>query len=136
MLEIIKAEERYFLKTDSKFNVSNFLKKIQNHNGMMKGSFAEDYVIKILTDLLVGAIDMREKYERFYSEEYDSFEEYLYKKELIEKETIQNIKLEINELLWRLRPESNSYSIKSILGHYDENLPIINQTLEYVYDKN
>lgn len=136
MIEIIKVEGIYFLKTDLRFSVSGLVEKIQNHNGMAKGSFAEDYVIRILTDLIAGAIDMREKYARFYSEEYASFEEYLYKKELLEKETIQNIKLEIDETLWMLRFTSNNYSIKSILGYDDENLQIINQTLEYVYNEN
>lgn len=136
MLEVVKVEGMYFLKTDSKFTISDFLEKIQTHNGMIKGSFAEDYVIRILRDLIVGAIDMREKYERFYSEEYDSFEEYLYKKECLEKETILNIKLERDESIWMLRFTSNNYSIMSILGYDDENLQIINQALEYVYDKN
>ncbi len=136
MLKIIKAEETYFMKTDFNFAIADFTEKLLVHNGMKKGSFAEDYVIRILTTLIAGAIDMREKYNRFYLEEYDSFEEYLYKKELLEKETIQDIKLKANESLWMLRFTSNDYSIKSILGYDDENLQIINQTLEYIYNEN
>jgi len=136
MIEIIKVEETYYLKTDLKFNLSDFERKIQNHNGMKRGSFAEEYVIKILTDLIAGAIDMGEKYAIFYHEEYASFEEYLYKKELLEKDTTQNINLKANESLWRLRFTSNDYSIGSILGYDDENLQIINQTLEYIDNEN
>lgn len=136
MLKIIKAEETYFMKTDFDFVISDFTEKLLVHNGMKKGSFAEDYVIRILTTLIAGAIDMREKYNRFYLEEYDSFGEYLYKKELLEKETIQDINLKANESLWMLRFTSNDYSIKSILGYDDENLQIINQTLEYIYNEN
>lgn len=136
MLKIIKAEETYFMKTDFNFAIADFTEKLLVHNGMKKGSFAEDYVIRILTTLIAGAIDMREKYNRFYLEEYDSFEEYLYKKELLEKETIQDIKLKANESLWMLRFTSYDYSIKSILGYDDENLQIINQTLEYIYNEN
>ena len=136
MLKIIKAEETYFMKTDFNFAIADFTEKLLVHNGMKKGSFAEDYVIRILTTLIAGAIDIREKYNRFYLEEYDSFEEYLYKKELLEKETIQDIKLKANESLWMLRFTSNNYSIKSIFGYDDENLQIINQTLEYIYNEN
>lgn len=136
MLKIIKAEETYFMKTDLDFAISDFTEKLLVHNGMKKGSFAESYVIRILTTLIAGAIDMREKYNRFYLEEYDSFGEYLYKKELLEKETIQDINLKANESLWMLRFTSNDYSIESILGYDDENLQIINQTLEYIYNEN
>lgn len=136
MLKIIKAEETYFMKTDFDFVISDFTEKLLVHNGMKKRSFAEGYVIRILTTLIAGAIDMREKYNRFYFEEYDSFEEYLYKKELLEKETIQDINLKANELLWMLRFTSNDYSIKSILCYDNENLQIINQTLEYIYNEN
>lgn len=136
MLEIIKIEDDYFLKTDSEFCVSVFLERIRQHNGMKKESFAEGYVIRILTDLISGAVDLNEIYRRYYSEEYESFEEYLYKKELLEIETIKGIKLRSDQSLWRLRFTRNNYSIKSILGYEDENLQIINKTLEYVLNEN
>lgn len=89
-----------------------------------------------LTDLISGAVDLNEIYRRYYSEEYESFEEYLYKKELLEIETIKGIKLRSDQSLWRLRFTRNNYSIKSILGYEDENLQIINKTLEYVLNEN
>lgn len=136
MLEIINIEDNYFLKTDSEFNICSFIEMIQQHNGMKKGSFAEGYVVKILTDLMFGAVDLGEKYRRYYFEEYESFEEYLYKKELLETETIQSIRLRPDESLWMLRFTSNNYSIKSILGYEDENLQAINKTLEYIINEN
>jgi hypothetical protein len=99
---------------------------------MKKGSFAEKYVVKILTDLISGAVNLGEMYRKYYFEEYESFEKYLYKKELLETETIQKMKLGVDESLWMLRFTTNSYSVSSILGYEDENLSIINQTLEYV----
>ena len=109
---------------------------IREHNGMKKGSFAESYVIKILMDLISGAVNLGEKYKKYYFEEYESFEEYLYKKELLETEVIQSIKLGTDESLWILRFTSNNYLIDSILGYEDENLQIINKTLEYVFNEN
>ena len=136
MLKIIKIEDNYFLKADFDFCVSVLFEMIRQHNGMRKGSFAEEYAIRILTDLISGAINLGEIYRRYYFKEYESFEEYLYKKELLETETIQGIKLRSSDSLWRLRFTSNNYSIKSILGYEDENLQIINKTLEYVLNEN
>jgi len=136
MLQIIKIEENYFLKTDLKDTISSLLEKVQAHNGMIKGSFADKYVVKIFTDLLNGATNLGKKYSKYYSEEYDSFENYLYKKELFEIEMIRKIDLRSDENLWALRFTTNNYSIKDIIGYEDENLPIINQTLEYINYEN
>lgn len=136
MLQIVKIEENYFLKTDLKTTISALLEKVKCHNGMESESFAEKYVVKILTDLLTGAINLGEKYSKYYSEEYDSFDAYLYKKELLEMEMIKKINLQPNETLWMLRFTTNNYSIKNLIGYEDENLQIINQTLEYINHEN
>ena len=136
MLQIVKIEENYFLKIDSRCTISTLLERLQSHNVMKKGSFAEKYVVKIITDLLNGAINLGEKYSKYYFEEYDSFEDYLYKKELFEIEMIKEINLRADETLWMLRFTTNNYSIKNIIGYEDENLQIINQTLEYINHEN
>lgn len=136
MLEIVKIQDLYFLRTNFKLRIPDLIKRIKKQNGMKEDSFAEKYVIKILTDLLSGAIDLSEKYRRYYSEEYESFEDFLYKKELFEPEDIRKLELGIDDYLWMLRFTTNSYSVKSILGYEDENLPIINQTLEYINYEN
>ena len=58
------------------------------------------------------------------------------KKELLEKETIKKLNIQSNETLWLLRFTSNNYSIKDIIGYEDENLQVINQTLEYINHEN
>lgn len=136
MLQIVKIEKNYFLKIDSELIISTLLEKVRCNNGMRKGSFAEKYVVKIITDLLTGAINLGEKYSKYYIEEYDSFDDYLYKKELFEKETIKKLNLQSNETLWMLRFTTNNYSIKDLIGYEDENLQIINQTLEYINHEN
>ena len=136
MLEILHIEDLYFLKTDLEFSINTFIEIIKKNNGMKKRSFAEDYTVKILKNLIFGAVDLRENYTKYYFEEYESFEEYLYKKELFEMETIQSIKIRSNESLWMLRFIRNDYSIKTILGFEDENLQTINKTLEYIINEN
>ena len=110
MLQIVKIEENYFLKTDSILTISTLLEKVQCHNGMERGTFAEKYVVKIITDLLNGAINLGEKYSKYYSEEYDTFDIYLYKKELFEMNTIKKINLQSDETLWMLRFTTHQFT--------------------------
>ena len=60
MLEIVKIQDLYFLRTNFKLRIPDLIKRIKRQNGMKEDSFAEKYVIKILTDLLSGAIDLSE----------------------------------------------------------------------------
>lgn len=136
MLQVVKIHENYFLKANSTLNISTLLKQVQCHNGMKKGSFAENYVVKIISDLLNGAINLGDRFTKYYFDEYDSFETYLYKKELFESEMIEKLELKPDETLWMLRMLTNNYSIRDIIGYEDENLQIINQTLEYIYYEN
>ncbi len=136
MLKVVHIEDGYYLKSDSEIKMVDILKLVYKNNGMRKGSFAEKYVIKILSDMLFGAIDLKRKYRKYYANEYKSLSEYLYKKELLEKETIDALNLNESEAIWKLRFATNNYSIKEIIGYEDENLGIINQTLEYMQNEN
>lgn len=136
MLKVVHIEDEYYLKSDSEIKMADILELVYKNNGMRKGSFAEKYVIKILSDLLFGAIDLKRKYQKYYANEYKSLSEYLYKKELLEKEMIDALNLNESETIWKLRFATNNYSIKEIIGYEDENLGIINQTLEYMQNEN
>ena len=136
MLKVVHIEDGYYLKSDSEIKMVDILKLVYKNNGMRKGSFAEKYVIKILSDMLFGAIDLKRKYRKYYANEYKSLSEYLYKKELLEKETIDALNLNESEAIWKLGFATNNYSIKEIIGYEDENLGIINQTLEYMQNEN
>lgn len=136
MLKVVHIEDGYYLKSDSEIKMVDILELVYKNNGMRKGSFAEKYVIKILSDMLFGAIDLKRKYRKYYANEYKSLSEYLYKKELLEKETIDALNLNESEAIWKLRFATNNYSIKEIIGYEDENLGIINQTLEYMQNEN
>ncbi len=136
MLKVVHIEDGYYLKSDSEIKMVDILELVYKNNGMRKESFAEKYVIKILSDMLFGAIDLKRKYRKYYANEYKSLSEYLYKKELLEKETIDALNLNESEAIWKLRFATNNYSIKEIIGYEDENLGIINQTLEYMQNEN
>lgn len=136
MLKIVNAEESYYLKSDCELKLTEILEHIHMNNGMRKESFAEKYVVKILSDMLMGAIDLKREYQKYYSKEYASLAEYLYKKQLFEKKTIDQLNLSECETLWKLQFNRNNYSIKDIIGYEDKNLGVINQTLEYIQNEN
>lgn len=136
MLKIVNVEESYYLKSDCELKLAEILEHIHMNNGMRKESFAEKYVVKILSDMLMGAIDLKREYQKYYSKEYASLAEYLYKKQLFEKETIDQLNLSECETLWKLQFNRNNYSIKDIIGYEDQNLGVINQTLEYIQNEN
>lgn len=136
MLQILKVGEFYFLKMNSDLTISILLEKLKYNNGMKKGSLAEKCVISIITNLLTNAINFSEKYSKYYLEEYDDFESYLYKKELLEMETIETINLKSDESLLMLSSTINNCSINDIIGYEDEYLQIINKMLEYINHEN
>lgn len=136
MLKIVNVEGTYYLKSDCELKLTEILEHIHMNNGMRKESFAEKYVVKILSDMLMGAIDLNREYQKYYSKEYTSLAEYLYKKQLFEKETIDHLNLSECETLWKLQFNRNNYSIKDIIGYEDQNLGVINQTLEYIQNEN
>ena len=72
MLKVVHIEDGYYLKSDSEIKMVDILKLVYKNNGMRKGSFAEKYVIKILSDMLFGAIDLKRKYRKYYANEYKS----------------------------------------------------------------
>lgn len=127
-MEIIKSDEECYLKTEFGFDLLFFIEKVKANSGMKKNSFAERYVIKIVSDLLIGAVDLGKKY---YSMEYDTFTQYLYKKEMLDNSLIERFNLHEEETIWKLRSKNDT-----IIGYNNENLAIINQFLRLYENEN
>ena len=53
----------------------------------------------------------------------------MYHKELIEYESIEELSLKSDDILWKLNPYSNSYNIQNLIEFNDEVFIIINQLL-------
>lgn len=129
MCTIFKINGKYYLRIQRESKIEEILEHIIENTGMRKGSFADKYVVKIMTGILYGAVDQRVRYERYYSKEYISFKDYLYNKELIDRNTIETLALQENETLFMLCLTDNDYSITNIIGYEDENLSLINRLL-------
>lgn len=127
MIRLVEYLEIYYLIMDQNIEPSMILSGIIDNSGMRKGSFADDQVIHIFKGLLMGASDLRHMYDTYYSEEYSSFGEYLYKKEKFSEDFIKH--LADNETIYALRYTVNNYSLRDIIGYENENLDIITEMM-------
>ncbi|MFR8987573.1 MAG: hypothetical protein ACLVIS_02535 [Dorea longicatena] len=130
-MELYVSDEECYIKTRKEFDISSFIERIKANSGMKKNSFADKYVIKIFSDLLIGAVDLGKRYRKYYSIEYDTLHQYLYRKEMLDENLIDNFELSENETVWKLRYKNNT-----ILGYENENLEVINQALRLFENEN
>lgn len=75
----------YILLINKGLTKGEFLKKVK----VKKNTFAGNLMERVYENLINEASDLLYEYERFYSREYESLEEFLYKKLLIDKDTIK-----------------------------------------------
>ena len=99
-MELYVNGEECYLKASREIDLFNLLKKIEANAGMRKNSFADKYVIEIFSDLFVGAVNLGEKYKKYYSAEYDTLQEYLYKKEMLDEDLIDSFALCDDDTVW------------------------------------
>lgn len=121
-----------YLTACPQFNYFEFEAKIIAKANVRKNSFAELYLSKILKALFKDIKDLKQEYHEFYAKEYDSCEEYLYNKELLD---IDEIDLLLSELpaentIYRLDISMSSYNIDTLLQYDETILEKINQMLE------
>lgn len=137
-MKIMGIEEKCYLIALEGLEMDSILEAVRNHTGMRKGSFADQQVDRIFSDLFCNAFDLKSCYRKYYMEEYDSFREFLYQKETLEYDTIDSMELQEGDTVWELRYGINSYSIRDLIGYENENIPLFNQFLEgiNVKDKN
>ncbi len=100
---------------------------------MREGSFAAQYTKKILGDLFKYARDLRQEYQDYYAQEYDSFEAFLFHKELWRHAWIDSLALHPDETVLELHIHQSSYNTDSLLDYDETGLAIINQMLEEVF---
>lgn len=135
-MKIFIINEIYYLKSKNNKTIADIIYLVCSNCGMKKHSFAERYTRKIISDLLLNAVNLRDKYIKYYKLEYDSFEEFLYQKESLEHEQIKEFWLNDDETIWKLQYSINSYKANNILGYDGENLEIINKALEMAVNEN
>ena len=129
-MDLFSVNGEYVCKVHKGFNMQKLEEALRNQLSMRKGSFAEQYSLKIFQDLFQYARDLREEYQEYYWEEYGSFSEFLYKREFWNASDIKEAALTENETVLKLRISSNSYNLDTLLGYDEPFIEMIIQTLE------
>lgn len=131
-MRIIGSEEDYYLIAPQGVRLNRIMQAVNDHTGMRAGSFADQQVKRIFSDLFRSAMDLRSLYGNYYIEEYDSFREFLYQREGIEYVFIDSMQLQEEDTLWKLRYGINNYGIKDLIGYENENISVLNCFLKGV----
>ncbi|MFH1900987.1 MAG: hypothetical protein ABIK26_01900 [Candidatus Omnitrophota bacterium] len=82
-----EAFNRYFIIFDKRITRNRFIKRAK----VKKNSFSGKLMGRIYDCLTSELVDVLEEYKKFYSLEYEAFEEFLYKKYNLDNETLQLI---------------------------------------------
>ncbi len=131
-MKILSLNNRYYCKVRNGFSLKTLEAYLNRNLEMREGSFAAQYTKKIFRDLFKYARDLRQEYQDYYAQEYDSFEAFLYHKELWRHTCIDSLALCPEETVLELHPHQSNYNIDSLLDYDETGLAIINQMLEEV----
>lgn len=134
-MKIVKISEHYYCVMEEIYTYANIIHKFHTSHIMRNGSFAETYIKKILEDIFKYAKDLRKDYMDYYNQEYADFKSYLYQKELLDKDEIDYLNVSDRHTILRLKLDLNSYNTSNLLEYEDNELDIINQLLEEIYNE-
>jgi len=131
-MRILKLSDKYYCIADDDFVYEGFEKRIADSLPLRKGSFAEFYSKRILQAFFQYARDLKKEYLSYYHQEYESFDDYLYKKELLDWAHIESLDLSDRQTLFKLNVNLASYNADSLIEYGDNGIDILNQTLEEI----
>ena len=122
-MKILKIGEDFYCVAPNNIDFNTYLEKFLKLSRVRKNSFAENYLKKIYKCAFTGYVDMKKMYIKYYIDEYESFEKYLYNKKLLNNNEIKEIRKYCKEgdSIYKLNIDSNSYNISGYFK-YDENL--------------
>lgn len=113
-------------------------KLIVDNNFAIGESYGEKLLIKLLAPVLSKVISLRFEYKTYY-QEYATFEEYLYKNQLLEKSLIEQIVANEKKFgdiyLGQLKNEM-SYSLSDLVSTDENTISMINSIIEELDDEN
>lgn len=130
---MLKLLNKNYCIADDGFVYEELKKRISDAFHLRKDSFAEFYSKRIFQSFFQYARNLKEEYIAYYRQEYDSFADYLYKKELLDWEYIEILNLGENQTLLKLNTDLTSYNANSLIDYDEENsIEILNQALKEI----
>ena len=129
-MRILKLSDKFYCIADNGFAYEEFENRISDVLHLQKDSFAEIYSKRIFRDCFQYARDLKKEYLSYYHQEYEDFDDYLYTKELLNREQIESLDLSEGQTLLKLNLYLSSYNTQSMLEYGEQQMDILNQALE------
>lgn len=129
-MRIVWIEANGYLIAPRGIEIGQILQSVYANTGMREGSFADMEVRRVFTGFFRCAMNLTSCYEKYYSKEYDSFQEFLYQKEILEYPSIDTLRLQADEVIWKLRYEFNGHTVSELVEYSNENIQILNRFIE------
>ena len=134
-MKIIQIKKSFYCIATNTYDYSSFIDIIKEKIHAVEGSFAYYYSLKIISQLFRYADDLRKNYENYYKLEYDDFKDYLYQKEIFDKNMLSLLDVDESHTILKLNLDLNNYNTSTLFDDYDDNnnLELINEILKVVY---
>jgi hypothetical protein len=129
-VRILKLADECYCIAEDGFVYKDLEKIISDRLHLKKNSFADVYSKKIFKAFLKYAKDLKKEYMEYYQQEYESFFEYLYKKELLDWQDIDNLNLSENQTLLKLNIKLTSYNAENLISYEEKGMDILNKALK------
>lgn len=132
-MRMLKLSGKNYCIADDGFVYEELEKGISDAFHLRKDSFAEFYSKRIFQSFFQYARDLKKEYMAYYRQEYDSFDDYLYKKELLDWKYIEILNLGERQTLLKLNTNLASYNADNLIDYDEENgIEILNQALKEI----
>lgn len=131
-MRILKLSDEYYCIADDGFVYEELEKRISDALHLQKDSFAEFYSKRIFQAFFQYARDLKKEYMAYYRQEYESFADYLYKKELLDWAHIEFLDLSERQTLLKLNLNLTSYNADSLIEYEENGIDILNQALKEI----
>lgn len=135
-MKIVLLKGTYYCMSSIRIDDKEFYQNVV-FQGIRHGSFVDRCMHKILRDIFRYAVNVRDEYELYYRDEYDSFSDFLFQKELLGRDIADTLGKNVSEQLYRLYLDLNDYNTDNLLLGYEDDyneLNRINRILEQIYE--
>lgn len=129
-MKIFRLGESYYCIMKKKYNLDKIKELYLKKAKVKKGSFAAEYVVTIFNNVFYNAVDLKKDYNDFYTDEYNSFNDFLYHKKLFSRKDIGNFGIHQDQTLLELNLNRNNYNTKTLFEYEDNFIKVFNEMLE------
>ena len=130
-MKIIKLSDEYYCVVKKCFYVDKFTNRATKVLKLREGSFAELYSKKILRSFFQYARDLKSEYQNYYLHEYGNFNEFLFRKELLDYRDIESLEINDGETLLALNTSFGECETQTLLEYETTGLDCGSTGLEY-----